>query len=57
MNSPKPFSPSISEDPVLRLAIAKAKTRAKQSENFEYGLKPFTERNTIAYYLQNSLTG
>ncbi len=53
----KTFSPSMMEDPVLRLATATAKARAKQSENFEYGPKTFTERNTIAYYLQNSLTG
>jgi hypothetical protein len=49
-NSPKPFSPSASKDPVLRLATAKAKARAEQSENFEYGLKTFTDRSTLAYY-------
>jgi hypothetical protein len=53
-NSPKPFSPSASKDPVLRLAMAKAKAKAKQSENFEYGLKKYKVRNTLAYYLQNS---
>ncbi len=38
----------MSEDPVLRLAMAKAKARAEQSKNFEYGLKTFSERNTLA---------
>jgi hypothetical protein len=50
-NSPKTSSPSTSEEPVLRLAMAKAKARAEHSENFEYGLKTVTDRSTIAYYL------
>jgi hypothetical protein len=41
----------MSDDPVLRLVMAKAKARAKQSENFEYGLKTFTDKSTLSYYL------
>jgi hypothetical protein len=41
----------MSKDHVLKLVMAKAKARAKQSENFEYGLKTVTDKSTIAYYL------
>jgi hypothetical protein len=50
-NKLETLSPSTIKDRILRLAMAKAKSKAKQSENFEYGLKMFTERNTLAYYL------
>jgi hypothetical protein len=32
--------------------MAKAKAKAKQSENFEYGLKTFTERNTSLLFAE-----
>jgi hypothetical protein len=57
MNSTAYFYPQTIKDRILRLAMAKAKARPEQSENFEYGLKTFTDGNTLAYYLQNSLTG
>jgi hypothetical protein len=50
-NSPKTFSPSMSEDPVLRLVTAKPKARAKQSENIEYGLKKnYREKHSILLF-------